>query len=59
MNDLRLARCIVIGCVFSILLPFQVARAATLEKQDLSYCHRDGKKVTLCFDLRDDSKPSA
>jgi hypothetical protein len=56
---LRLARCIVIGCILSTLFPFQEARAGTLEKQDLSHCHRDGKKVTLCFDLRDDSKPSA
>jgi len=33
--------------------------AAALEQQDLSRCHRDGKKATLCFDLRDENKLTA
>ncbi len=59
MNALRLARCIVIGWFFAVLLQSPGAGAAALEKQDLSHCHRDGKRVTLCFDLRDDSRPMA
>jgi hypothetical protein len=59
MNALLLKRCMVFVWFFATLVPSPRADAATLEKQDLSHCHREGKKVTLCFDLRDDSRPTA